>query len=138
MISYIYVSYLQSLFMKDFMQHYTQENFLSQFLIGSGFVTGRVSKVKGPFTFSLFSDKKVQVGQGLPVITLSKKYSSKEVIRITQNTNWRKRFLEVLILKVCESFPFRETEKVIVYFGLYGSSLHFCEREDQLNVIFEK
>ena len=41
-------------------------------------------------------------------------------------------------MKVCESFPFRETEKVIVYFGLYGSSLHFCEREDQLNVFYMK
>ena len=44
----------------------------------------------------------------------------------------------MLILKVCEFFLFRETKKVIVYFGLYESPLHFCGGEGHLNIIFEK
>ena len=46
-------------------------------------------------------------------------------------THWRKTFLQLLLLKVCESFIFRQIKKGEVYFGLYESSftfLNLCQK----------
>ena len=43
-----------------------------------------------------------------------------------EHTHWRKLFLQLLLLKVCELFRFGHVKKLEeVYFGLYESSLHF-------------
>ena len=39
------------------------------------------------------------------------------------HTHWRKRFLQLLLLKVCGSFRFWQIKKFEVHFGLYESSL---------------
>ena len=44
-------------------------------------------------------------------------------------------FAVAIILKVCESFLFRQIKK---NFGLYESSLDFQLREDQVNTVYEK
>ena len=43
------------------------------------------------------------------------------------NTHWKKYFLQLLLLKVCGSFRFRQIKKLEVYFGLYESSFIFVE-----------
>ena len=37
-------------------------------------------------------------------------------------------FLQLLLVKVCESFRFRQIKKLEVYFGLYESSFTFMEK----------
>ena len=43
-------------------------------------------------------------------------------------THWRRIFLQLLLLKVCELFRLRDTKKLEVYFGLYESSFTFIEK----------
>ena len=65
----------------------------------------------------------------LPVVTWNKNNLSKQIVPITYQLE--KRFFAVaMLLKVCESFLFREQKKLAVYFGLYESSLDFQRRED--------
>ena len=51
----------------------------------------------------------------LPVVT----WNEKLVSFLVQT------FLQQLFLKVFEMFVFRQSERFVVYFGLYESSLHF-------------
>ena len=46
-----------------------------------------------------------------------------------QHTNWSKNFLQLLLLKVCESFKFGQIKKLEVYFGLFESPFTFIEKK---------
>ena len=61
--------------------------------------------------------------QCLPVITRKKKDSSKQAVLITYTLE--KKVLQLLLLKVCESFLFGESKKTVAYLGLYESYLHW-------------
>ena len=61
-----------------------------------------------------------------PVITLNKKHSSKQVASVTYTLE--KKCLQLLLLKVCESFRFGHIKKLEGYFGLYESSFTFIEK----------
>ena len=66
--------------------------------------------------------------QCLPVIIRNKEYMSKQVVPIADIME--KTFIAVtIVLNVCELFLFRESKKIVVYFGLYQSSSF--SREDQ-------
>ena len=43
-------------------------------------------------------------------------------------THWRKSFLQLLLLQVYASFPFRQSNKTCIILGLYESSLDFQRR----------
>ena len=61
----------------------------------------------------------------LPLIKWNKKNPSKQVISITY-AYWGKMFLELLLWKVFKCpFYSKRVKKVVVYFGLHESSLHF-------------
>ena len=49
-----------------------------------------------------------------------------------------KKFLQVLLLKVCEFFHSGESKETVVYFGLYESSLHFCLTFYQASTVYKK
>ena len=55
----------------------------------------------------------------------------------TNNIILWKSFVQLLLLKVCETFPFRQSWKLVVYLGLYESSLYYQRGEDQINIIYE-
>ena len=46
--------------------------------------------------------------------------------------------LQLLLLKVCESFRFAQIKKLEVYFGLCESSLTLWWREDRINTVYVK
>ena len=52
-------------------------------------------------------------------MTWNKKHSSKKFASITYTLE--KHFLQLLLLKACESFRFGEVKKLEEYFGLYES-----------------
>ena len=52
----------------------------------------------------------------LAVISWNKKYLSKQVG--AKHTHWRNSFWQLLVLKVCELFHFRQSKKIVLYFGL--------------------
>ena len=57
----------------------------------------------------------------LPVITWNKKYLPKKLQQ--HHTRWRKSFLQLLLLKVFDSFLFRQSNKTCSILGLYQSYL---------------
>ena len=73
----------------------------------------------------------------LPVVTWNKNNLSKQIVPI-KHTLKKRFFAVVILLKVCESFLFRQSEKLVVYFGLYGSSLVSQRSEGQINTVYEK
>ena len=73
----------------------------------------------------------------LPVVTWNKNNLSKQIVPM-KHTLKKRFFAVVILLKVCESFLFRQSEKLVVYFGLYGSSLVSQRSEGQINTVYEK
>ena len=73
----------------------------------------------------------------LPVVTWNKNNLSKQIVPI-KHTLKKRFFAVVILLKVCESFLFRQSETLVVYFGLYGSSLVSQRSEGQINTVYEK
>ena len=55
------------------------------------------------------------------------------------NNTLEKPFLQLLLLKVCKRFLFfsDRVKKLLVYFGLYGSPLHYWIREGQGKLSYE-
>ena len=49
-----------------------------------------------------------------------------------------KRFLQLLLLKICELFLFRKGQKLEVYFGMCESLLVLQKREDQISTACKK
>ena len=64
--------------------------------------------------------------------------TSMEASCTNKHTYPRESFLQLLLLKVCESFVLRQSKKLIVYFDLHESFLDSKRREDPINVVFEK
>ena len=62
--------------------------------------------------------------KAIPVTTWSNKHSSKKVVPIIRTLD-KKFFAATFLLKVCESFLFRESKNIVIYFGLHESPLHF-------------
>ena len=56
----------------------------------------------------------------------------------TNNIHTREFFLQLQLLEVSKSFLFRQSKKLVVYFGMYESSLIFQRREDQINTVCKK
>ena len=53
-------------------------------------------------------------------------------------THWRKHFLQLLLLKACESFKLGQIKKPEADFGMHESSLLLWKRKDQINTIYVK
>ena len=63
---------------------------------------------------------------------MEQSYGTKNIHRSKlhlQHTNWSKNFLQLLFLKVCESFKFGQIKKLEVYFGLFESPFTFIEKK---------
>ena len=66
----------------------------------------------------------------LSVVTWNKNNLSQQVVPITYTLE--KRFFAVaILLKVYESFLFRQSKKLVIYFGLYESSFGISEKKRQ-------
>ena len=76
----------------------------------------------------------------LPVVAWNKNDLSKQVVPIINTLE--RRLLQLLYfavaIRLCELFPFRESKKNLVFFGLYEPSLDFHRREDQINTVRQK
>ena len=59
----------------------------------------------------------LQLSHGIKNIHQSKFYQ--------QHTHWRKIYLQLPLLTVCELILFRQIKKLAVFVGLYESFLHF-------------
>ena len=51
---------------------------------------------------------------------------------------WERFILQLLLLKACETFLFRQSNKSYVYFVLYESSLYFSRKQDQIDTGYWK
>ena len=70
----------------------------------------------------------------LPVATWNKNNLSKQVVPMIYTLD--KRFLQLLYFwKFASCFFSGRVKKLVVYFGLYESSLDFLRREDEINTV---
>ena len=70
------------------------------------------------------------------VITWNKKDSSKQVVSMINKLG--KEFFSAATSKGSLDVYFETVKKLVVYFGLYESSLHFSRRDDQKNTAYWK
>ena len=81
--------------------------------------------------------------QCLPVIKWNKKHSPKQIMSITCTLE-KMFFLQLLLWKVCESFLFGGSKKIVLDFGLYESlcmslsGLYFCEILYEAKTVYKK
>ena len=72
----------------------------------------------------------------LPVITRNKKHSSKQVVSMIYTLG--KDFFATATFQGYRDVSFQTVKKLVVYFGLSESSLHFYRTENQIDSVYAK
>ena len=72
----------------------------------------------------------------LPVITRNKKHSSKQVVSMIYTLG--KDFFATATFQGYRDVSFQTVKKLVVYFGLCESSLHFYRTENQIDSVYAK